>query len=88
MEKMDPHKTTVIFRKFKDGGAVIAFFPNEVECQGMVGSYMHVGQHSPATYPNDSTVPATPEEYESLRAELAGMGYNLKIVRRRHRTHS
>ncbi len=83
MVKMDPHKTTVIFRKFKSDDSVIAFFPNEPEWKGMIGSYMHVGQHGLAMYPNDQTAPASAEEYEPLRAELASLGYNLKIVRRR-----
>jgi hypothetical protein len=80
---MDHHKTTVIFRKFKKDGEVIAFFPNEPEWRGCIGSYMHIGQHGIATYPNDLTVPATPEEYSPLLQELGSLGYNVKIAKRR-----
>jgi hypothetical protein len=50
MEK-DTHITEVIFRvdttkDFK--GTVFALLPNEIERNGMVTSYQHVGQHSTA----------------------------------------
>lgn len=75
----------VIFRKWKDNGGVIAFFPDQKEAHGLIGSYEHVGQHGAAAYPNYTT-PATPAEYAPLLAELRGIGYDdLHIVRRRAR---
>ena len=73
-------QTTVIFRKWKSNSHVIAFFPEIVD-GSYVLSYEHVGQHGRASYPHPQTVPAKPQEYEELRRELVGLGYNLKIVR-------
>jgi hypothetical protein len=72
----------VIFRKWRDSGDVIAFFPDQVD--GIyISSYEHVGQHGNATYPHSGTVPASPEEYADLLAELKTVGYNdLRIVER------
>ena len=85
----DSFKTKVIFRKFKDNGEVIAFFPEEpydhrgVFCM----SYMHVGQHGGADYNGllGDTVLATPREYRALRIELETGGYNLDIKTRKSR---
>ena len=81
--------TPVIFRKFRKGGDVIALFPtlvadmNPALCQ----SYMHVGQHGAAA-PGKELVPAAPEEYANLLAELRRIGYDdLKIVRRFTQAH-
>lgn len=72
----------VIFRKWKDTGSVIAFFPDQKDGH-YIGSYEHVGQHGNATYPNPQTVPAKPQEFASLLAELRSIGYDdLRIVRR------
>lgn len=87
MEK-DTVKTVVVFRKFKDGGDILALFPNEVaddldHCQ----SYQHVGQHGAADYTGlmrTGTVAATAEEYAPLKLELEGLGYLLD-VKKRHR---
>jgi len=78
MKTTEP-KTRVIFRVFADG-EVIALFPHIKENNGMIGSYMHVGQHSPAdpAIVND-TKPATPEQYGELFAELQSIGYNLEV---------
>ena len=77
--------TKVIFRKFKDNGDVIAFFPelpgtnNPYDCQ----SYMHVGQHGAACLYPDDTVPATEQEYIELYKELVYIGYDdLKVYKR------
>lgn len=89
--KPDTELTTVVFRKWKtlrrvhQSQQVIAFFPDQVEPAGCVGSYMHIGQHAAATYPHPDTVPATPAEYADLKAELEGLGYRLRIVKRRVR---
>ena len=83
----DTHKTSVIFRKFKDG-EVIAFFPYIIETQaGYVMSYMHVGQHGSADYSGliPTTTLATKEEDQDLFNELENhVGYNLKVLTRRH----
>jgi hypothetical protein len=72
----------VIFRKWRDSGNVIAFFPDQVDGP-YIGSYEHIGQHSNATYPHPQTEPATPDEYADLLAELRTIGYdNLRIVKR------
>ncbi len=77
--------TKVIYRKFKDTGDIIAFFPeiaatrDGYNCQ----SYMHIGQHSGADpFIVSVTTPATFAEYESLERELQEIGYTLKTVRR------
>jgi hypothetical protein len=74
----------VIFRKWKKGGDVIAYFPDIPEtAPGCVLSYMHIGQHGAGYYPHGDTVPATPEEYGPLLRELEAIGYdNLRIVSR------
>lgn len=72
----------VIFRKFKDEGDIIAFFPDQRNGQ-YVMSYQHIGQHGDGVYPNSSTVPATPAEYASLLSELRRIGYDdLRVVKR------
>ena len=47
--------------------------------------YMHIGQHSAASYGLilQETRLATEEEYAPLQKELEAIGYNLKIQRRR-----
>lgn len=76
-------KALVIFRKFKDTGDVIAIFPEEpsTDAQHECLSYMHIGQHGSCVpkYLMMVTVPATPEEYEDLKKELEGIGYDLVI---------
>lgn len=76
--------TEVVFRKFKQGGDIIALFPEQTN-RLMVGSYMHVGQHSDADYNGviSATTPATESEYAALLAELKSIGYDdLKILKR------
>lgn len=77
-------ETRVIFRAFKDTGDVIAFFVDIEERTGECSSYMRVGQHGTASYPNDRTRPATQEEYASLKRELEGepYKYNLRVITR------
>ena len=81
--------TTVVFRKFKgkDGGDIIALFPELNHETGaanryMVMSYMHIGQHGECDpfMVRDRTVPAKPEEYANLLAELKKTGY-IPVVR-------
>mgnify|MGYP006888328611 FL=1 len=75
--------TTVIFRRFKDGG-IIALFPYEIETkQGHVSSYMHIGQHSAASLDViQCTALAEPSKYADLQKELEGIGYVLEIKKR------
>lgn len=76
----------VIFRKFKQGGAIIALFPEQVNRLNlMVGSYMHAGQHSDADYTGviAATTPAKESEYAELLAELKQIGYNDLMVMKR-----
>jgi hypothetical protein len=74
-------ETKVIFRKFKDNGDIIAIFPDEPWSNGLCASYMHVGQHSGAS-PNimHETLPATPDEYATLKRELESIGYSLNVI--------
>ena len=76
--------TRVVFRKFGDG-QVIALFPDEPwNGRGDIASYMHVGQHGPASRTiTDCTRLATPAEYAPLLAELRGIGYEDLAVRKR-----
>jgi len=77
----DEFETKVIFRVFKDGGDVLALFPEIDEGNGLVSSYQHIGQHSGADYTGciQITRPATPAEYSALKRELESLGYNLKV---------
>ena len=77
---MDNEPVLVVFRKFPKEGDVIALFP-EIPSKvngSLCESYMHVGQHGPANYEGlmQITVPAMPEEYESLRKELTSKPYD------------
>lgn len=82
--KQETAKTTVMFRKFREGD-VVAMFPeiqadmSKENCQ----SYQHIGQHGAASYQlvNDTRL-ATPEEYADLKLELEQIGYNLDIRQR------
>jgi hypothetical protein len=85
---MSTLKTVVIFRVFKSNNQVIALFPYETwNDAGDVASYMHVGQHSGANYARcvQSSRPATPEEYASLKLELENYPepYTLDVRKRR-----
>lgn len=72
----------VTFRKWKDTGELIAFFPDQQDRE-FIMAYEHHGQHGNAMYPHPQTVAATPEEYAPLLAELKAIGYDdLRIVKR------
>lgn len=82
--------TRVIFRVLRDGGDVIALFPElpgdgnpYVTCL----SYQHVGQHGAACVNliPAYTRPASFDEYAPLLKELAALGYSVKIAHRRSR---
>lgn len=79
--------TPVIFRRFIEGGDVIALFPtlpgtrDPWTCE----SYQHTGQHSAASVElfYKETKPAYETEYRTLLRELIGQGYDdLRIYTR------
>lgn len=80
--------TKVIFRKWskKEGGGIIAFFPEiPADVYGYdMQSYEHTGQHGGSKYELllRTTHPATAAEYDNLFKELELIGYNLRIVKR------
>lgn len=81
--KREP-KVEVVFRKDEDG--VFALFPYiPWNRRGTtVTYYAHMGQHSGLNYHYavmDSR-PAKPEEYADLLAELKGIGYRLRVIKR------
>lgn len=80
----DLSTSTVVFRKFKQGGDIIALFPYYNEIDFCVLSYQHLGQHGAANYSHciDKSVIAKPEEYKDLMKELESIGYKLKIAKR------
>lgn len=62
-------RVKVIFRK--KGNDIFAFFPEMRVNRGNIVSYMHIGQHSEASYDfYKETKGATEEEYKSLLEEL------------------
>jgi len=76
----------VIFRKFREGGNIVALFPEyagSTDLQTCM-SYMHIGQHSAASIglltSRNTTRPAKPEEYADLLNELKQIGYNPKPI--------
>ena len=89
--KPDKDLTAVVFRKWTwptpASNGILALFPEVDEGGGMCSSYAHIGQHAGADYSHciAHTTPATPAEYADLKAELEGLGYNLRIMKRRAR---
>jgi len=75
-------KTKVMFRKFSDG-EIIALFPELFEKNDCCLSYMHIGQHSAASYElvHDTEL-ANETEYKPLYDELETLGYNLQVCKR------
>lgn len=83
----DEPETPVIFRIWKHAPhSVLALFPTLPHDNGGLYcmSFEHIGQHSAADYYGciQNTRPAKPAEYRALQRELAGRGYNLKILLR------
>lgn len=94
---MEDDVTDVMFRVSKskaDGLDVFALFPGHAGSMDLwtCSSYQHVGQHCDADIRlcMESSRPATPEEYASLKRELesAPYKYNLRIVKRATLAHS
>lgn len=73
--------TRVTFRKFSDNGELLAVFPDSVERNGDLNSYMFVGQHASCDANLDAyTVPASEEEYAPMKRELEAIGYTLEVL--------
>jgi hypothetical protein len=85
---MENEITKVVFRKWpkREGGDVIALFPENIAVGYYCDSYQHVGQHGAADYSGvvSMTKPAKPEEYAALKRELesAPYEYKLRVIRR------
>lgn len=82
MEDQDKNEPTmVIFRRWRDGGTLIAIFPQIHAGGGLCQMYESVGQHGGGDYSGvmAQTVPALYNEPDvlTLRAELEGIGYML-----------
>lgn len=79
-ERTTPRESVLVdFRVFPEGD-VIALMPNIPETAGRIMSYMHMGQHSPATPELRVTLrAATPEEYGPLLRELEQVGYAVRV---------
>jgi len=83
----DKDFTKVVFRKWKENGAVIALFPElPADTSGnFCDSFEHIGQHGGADYHGvlEQTYPARPHEYAELKTELETVyGYRLQIISR------
>ena len=73
-------KVKVIFRKDKEGN-VIAFLPELRVNHGNIASYMHIGQHSEASYEFYLTTrKANKNEYTDLFAELRKIYDDCELV--------
>src|SRR5437667_2662148 len=83
---MNERETLVIFRRWREGGTMIALFPeipsdiNGWFCE----AYEHVGQHGGADYQGviAATKPVEPADAADLADELTRIGYKLTFVRR------
>lgn len=81
--KPDIELTPVVFRRWRRRPQTcIAWLFGIPARLGRVMAYESVGQHGEGDYPAD-TVPASPAEYADLKAELEGLGYNLRVMKRR-----
>ena len=80
-------KTKVIYRKFIATEDIVAIFP-ELGCpgftskKGLIMEYMFVGQHGECDYDTviRMTTIAFPKDYDILKAQLRGLGYDLEIT--------
>ena len=81
-----PNEDVVVFRRWRDGGSIIALFP-EIPADifgDFCEAYEHVGQHGAADYSIviQATTPVEPEEADDLAEELTQIGYNLRPIKR------
>jgi len=80
----DEQVTKVMFlvnEKDPEDSDLFAYFPEEIHNGEFRTAYSHIGQHGSAhpKYAEESRE-ATPEEYQDLKAELEGIGYNLEVL--------
>jgi len=77
---------TVVFRKWRDCGDIIALFPEmPADFHGWYcDAYEHVGQHGGADYGGviRATTPVELEEATDLAEELTRIGYRLRPIKR------
>lgn len=80
---MKQQKTSVVFRKFKEGD-IIAIFPyHRTWDGGKIECYQHNGQHCQCEADIAKiTLPANTAEYNDLKIELERIGYNLSVKKR------
>ena len=82
---------TVVFRRWRDNGDVIALFPElPSDLYGeYCDAYETVGQHGGADYFGviQQTTPCSSEQSADLATELRRIGYNLRPIRRTSRVH-
>lgn len=75
--------TPVIFRKFIEGGDLIALFPTVPgdNSPATCSSYQFIGQHGAASVAlfYSETVPAHETEYRLMLKHLQGQGYDLRV---------
>jgi len=88
---MNTQETLVIFRRWRDGGSIIALFPElPSDYQGYYCvAYEHVGQHGGADYQGviAATNPVEPDDAADLAKELTRIGYRLKPISRATQHH-
>ena len=81
----------VVFRRWKNGGDVIALFPElPADVHGRYcDAYEHIGQHGGADYHGviRKTKPCSLDAAADLADELRTIGYRLRPVRRANRKH-
>jgi hypothetical protein len=79
-----PEVTPVSYRRYKNGGDVIAVL-GEIE-MGKVTIYQRIGQHGEAGYyyllEVTKKIKDNPPDVQSLEAELISIGYTLERVNR------
>jgi hypothetical protein len=77
---------SVVFRRWKDSGTIIALFPElPADIHGWYcDAFEHVGQHGGADYSGviQATTPADLTEASDLAEELTRIGYKLRPIRR------
>lgn len=71
----------VVFKKDKNDGEIVAFFPNEIaDNKGNILCYAHIGQHSAASIAYmKECLNASIDEFADLALELHSIGYELNI---------
>lgn len=83
---MPDETTPVVFRRWRDGGEIIALFPAiPTDSYGQFcEAYEHVGQHGGADYHGviQATKPVSEKDATSLVAELRRIGYSLTVIKR------